>query len=136
MNNDDDNISPDVQKIRDEFSKYWDGLKKILTDIQIELEKNDKAAAIAFLWSDGVNKVISRPLKIGEIIVRLGISLDIMKPYDLEGRPWNLPFANGEEEFWKNFFTNQINTPEDIVDITQFYIEVFDGVVNSNIKRV
>ena len=47
---------------------------------------------------------------------------------------FSYPIANEEEEFFRDFLRDEIKSSEDMADLAQFYMEIFDGVSDSDIK--
>ncbi len=122
-------VTPEVQELRTAFIKYWDGIKTMLMNLQIE-KISETIPEGEFVVIPGTHKVMSRPLEIGNYVVKIGFQNNEMRLYDKDNKAYFYPVAgekgDGPELFWKEILSESINDAGDLVDFITFYTEIFD----------
>lgn len=125
------------EMITEIFNQYFESIKAVFSDIvKKEEEKGNDPnnPAISLFFESGFKKLISRPIKFGENYYRIGFCENRIKLFDIDCRMFSYPIANEEEEFFRDFLRDEIKSSEDMADLAQFYMEIFDGVSDSDIK--
>ena len=121
--------NPDVLR---EANTYLKGIKEFLLAEKLRLDnEHDKES------SDSIanTRLIVRPITIDG----LGLYNNNLCLFDSNDEQMFIPFEqsndNGEEEaHWRFLFEMLDDSPDDLVELTNLYLELFNGVDNSKLR--